>query len=398
MSDIKLTQFVQRHLNDDPLQLVLKQSGKNPDINIKYAATQISALQRMKNKVPNWYRPDLRFSSLLAVEQCSSQATAMFKAQFVDQKTVLDLSGGLGVDAAFMAAQAKELVYVEPNAALFEHAKKNFMTLGLKNITCINATATEALKQLSANFDTIYLDPDRRDGAGKKVFDFSDCSPDLIAIKDQLMTRCKQLLVKASPMLDINRGLKQLETVQNCYVIGWQDECKELIFDIGHNVLHNLKDTPIHAVTVSELGEARMIYTCTIGEEEETEIAYHLPQIFIYDPPPEILKAGILKNLARYFGLNKIHPNTHLFTSDQYISGVPGRTFVLKAVCHARVDDLKEYLPKAKANLRARNFPENTEALRKQLRIKDGGDIYLFAVTLADESLRVLVCNRLIGE
>ena len=397
MDQAALTQYIEKHLHIDPNQLLLSKSLQQDGVDVKIAALQIACLQRIKTKVPQWYRPDIRFAHLVSVEQCSSEPTAIYKASFVKGKRVLDLSGGLGIDSAFMARDAKSLVYVEPNAALVTQAIKNFSILGLQNITCVKSTAEDFLATYSGTFDLIYLDPDRRNPTGKRVAGFADCSPDIIPLLETLLDRAEHVLIKASPMLDISLACKQLQQVEQIHVVGWQDECKELLFMLGKKC-KSVADIPIIAVALDSAGMVISMLESSQSAEANAKVEYALPETYLYDPPAIILKSGAVALLAKKYHLKKLHANTHMFTSKIFVQDVPGRSFVLEAVISAQISELKRYLPEGKANLRARNFPQTTEVLQRKLKVKDGGDVFLFAVTLADESRKILVCKRTDGQ
>jgi hypothetical protein len=389
MTDPAFTDFVERHLQADPASLVLQFAGKKTEIDIKAAATQIAALQKIRHKVPDWYRVDARFPTALAAEQCSSQATALYKSRFARGKTVLDLSGGLGIDTFYFAKVAKSVLYVEPQAALAQSAEGNFQLLGAQNITCITSTAEAFLATNTTHFDLIYLDPDRRAASGKRVFGFTDCSPDVLSLLDTLLERCNALLIKASPMLDVSLACKQLAGVRSVEIIGYQDECKELLFYITRD---GAAKPEVSAVELDDHGKETM----RITKSETGSTPFTNPQAYVYDPPASLLKSGCFQEFAAQYGLSKLHADTHLFTSETAVANVPGRTFALVAVCAAQADTLTEYLPKArKANLRSVNFPVQTDVLKSRLKLKDGGDVYLFAVTLLNNQLAILICKRL---
>jgi 16S rRNA G966 N2-methylase RsmD len=389
MASDPFTQFVQLYLKADVADLVLKFAGKKTDIDVKEAAIQIAALQKIQQKVPEWYRLDIRFPSVLATEQCSSQATAVYKSRFAQNKTVLDLSGGLGIDTYYFTKMAKSVTYVEPQRVLVQYAERNFKTLAATNITCVESTAEVFLATNTTHFDLIYLDPDRRTASGKRVFGFHDSSPDVITLLESLLKQGSAVLIKASPMLDISLACKQLQRVAYVEVIGYQDECKELLFYI--EAQENTTTPTLAAIEIDHAGAETM----RVEKTENTAISFAQPLAFVYDPPASLLKSGCFHEFAAQYGLKKLHPDTHLFTSETLVANVPGRTFALSKTCSVQADEVGAYLPKArKANLRAVNFPDDTETIKRRLKIKDGGDVYLFAVTLIDGSLAVLVCHK----
>jgi hypothetical protein len=381
--------FITAHLQDNPSKLLLKYAKAQTGFDVKDAVLRIAAIQKLTEKAPSWALASLRFSNLQSVEQCSSEATALYKARQLGEAKVLDLSGGLGLDSWAMAKLGAQVTYVEQEPDLANMAKYNFEQLGVGGqIQVCNTTAEQYLRNCKEQFDCIYLDPDRRKG-GRRFIDLSDCSPDITVLLPQLFEHTDLVLLKASPMLDLSAVCLQLQGVERIDVIGWQGECKELLFRLkkGHLV------TPIiQAVEIDTDGTTK---TALVRTHNDLEPELSEPLAYLYDPPASVLKAGCFSDYARRFSLKKLHPSTHLFTSELPVEGVPGRRFGVEAVINARREEVHRYLPKAQVNLRCVNFPQTTEVLKKQLGLKDGGDQYVFAVTLADETKKLILCKKI---
>ncbi len=384
-----LQDFVRTHISAEPAQLLLKYGKSKTTFDLKDAVLRIAALQKLRTKAPSWYLEQLRFPHLLAVEQASSEATARYKSRIIGSGRVLDLSGGLGIDSWAFAQGGATVTYVEKQTMMAGCARSNFMALGVQHrIEVLAQTAEEYLAELpNKRFDWIYVDPDRRQGS-KRVVDFSACSPDVAALLPQLFTLANRVLIKASPMLDIQSGIQQLGQVERVEVVGWQGECKEVLFVCNKD--YSYSKPKVRAVELDADGEQ----ICAIEQAPDTPLRLSEPLTYLYDPPASVLKAACFAEFGHVFGLFKLHASTHLYTSADLVEVPVGRVLQVVAVCNARREDVLQYLPKAQANLRSVNFPQTTEVLKKQLGLKDGGDHTVFAVTLADHSRKLLICTN----
>lgn len=392
MPNQAIQNFIWTHRLDDPKQIAL--SGKKfPDIPIAYVAGQIDFLQKIRKKVPSWYQAGLEFPASISVEQASSEATARFKASIAEGESMADLTGGLGVDSFFFSRKLSSVTYVEPNSDLLHVTEHNFQTLGADNVRFVQATAEDFLQNTEEKFDLIYLDPSRRHGQKGKVFQLQDCSPNILDIKQLALERAPRILLKTAPLLDISLAARQLGSVQEIWVVASGDECRE--------VLYMLERTPVafenirmHAVNLLRDGEIQD-FECSPGEEQQAVADYSLPLQFLYEPNPAVLKAGAFRSFATRYGLKKLHPHTHLYTSEQLVPDVPGRSFAVVNVCKYEKKAVQALIPEGKGNVSTRNFPENAEAVRKKLGLTDGGDFYLFAVTDATDKKVVIICRKI---
>lgn len=398
MIDSKLKQFIIDHEQDNVHKLAL-QASRYKDVDIQFAIQQIKGRQISKIKIPLWYANlNVVYSKHLSMEQCSSEHTARFKATLCDGQSIVDLTGGFGVDIAFFSERFSRAYYVEQQKELTEIVETNFKTLGL-NIEVRNTSSESYLESLEEIVDLIYIDPARRDDIGRKTVSIEDCTPNIIELQAQLEQKSKKTMIKLSPMLDISLALKSLKNISDVYIISLQNECKELLF-IKDNLetIDNTDNTvKLHCVNIYNGDKEPDILTYTRELEEQSELNYtsELKQ-YLYEPNSSILKAGAYKVLAKTYSVLKMHPNSHLYTSDTFIESFPGRIFKIDAISSPDKKSLKKnYGEIKKANIATRNFPMSPQELGKKLNIKDGGDVYLFGTTMADEKKTLIICHKL---
>lgn len=383
---------MQQHLHEDVSALALR-LGRFQHLNASLVLRQVAGYQVLVRKVPTWYEiADLIFPDSLPLEQCSSEATARYKASLLppDIQRIADLTGGFGVDFAFMATGKSKAVYMERREDLVAVAQHNFNALGLHQAEVFHGDSPSLLHE---TFDLLFLDPARRDAKGGKVVALSDCEPDLTVLKSKLFEYAPLLLVKLSPMLDISLALKQLPETTEVHVVSVDNECKELLFFLS---AESVTDEPrIYCVNLRNNAAAQYV---EFTKSQEQVAVCHLaetPQKYLYEPNASILKAGAFSILTQTYNLYKLHPNSHLYTSETLIKDFPGRAFVVEAVFPVHASALKTHLADLnKANISTRNFPETVAQLRKKTKLKDGGDTYLFATTLKDERKVFIRCVK----
>ena len=383
--------FIEENARADVRSLAL-QAKKYPQVDMAMAVVQIAGRQIAEAKVPSWYRTEgLLYPKHLSMEQCSSEATAMYKAGLVEGDTFADLTGGFGIDCSFLSRKFKQADYVERQAELCELARHNFPLLGL-NIGVHNEDGGEYLKRMQP-VDVLFLDPARRDGHGGKTVAISDCEPDVSALEDLLVEKAKTVMVKLSPMLDLSLALKALKYVREVHIVSVNNECKELLL-----MLEKAKDSAeivIHCEQIMGTGEHQH-YAFT-QEQERTSDCPLATEVgaYLYEPNASILKAGAYRSLTQAYPVKKLHASSHLYTSPYYIEDFPGRRFLVEAVNGFGKKELKALLQGLeKANLTIRNFPSSVADLRKRLKLKEGGECYLFATTLSDESKVLIKCRK----
>ena len=383
--------FIEENARADVRSLAL-QAKKYPQVDMAMAVVQIAGRQIAEAKVPSWYRTEgLFYPKHLSMEQCSSEATAIYKAGLVEGDTFADLTGGFGIDCSFLSRKFKQADYVERQAELCELAKHNFPLLGL-NIGVHNEDGVEYLEQMHP-VDVLFLDPARRDGHGGKTVAISDCEPDVSALEDLLVEKAKQVMVKLSPMLDLSLALKDLKHVCEVHIVSTDNECKELLLVLQKMPISS--EISIHCVNIIRTGEYQ-IYTFNQEQERASDCPLaHEVEAYLYEPNASILKAGAYRSLTQTYPVKKLHTSSHLYISSHFIEDFPGRKFQVEAVSGFGKKELKSFLQgMEKANLTIRNFPSSVAELRKRLKLKEGGEDYLFATTLADESKVLIKCKK----
>lgn len=384
----ELTQaFIRDHAHDDVRQLAL-QAARYPQVDIRVAATQIEGRRLASAKLPTWAAvDDIVYPVRLSMEQCSSEVTAQYKASLVSGTRLADLTGGFGIDCSYMSGSFEDTTYIERNEELCRIAAHNFRLLG-KPIRVVHADSEEALLQLPYQ-DWIFIDPARRNKAGGKVVALSDCEPDVCRLESTLLQKATKVMVKCSPMLDISQAVRELHTVEEVHVVSVNNECKELLLILGNN-----HGEEILIRTVNFHGGQGQTFSYTTAAEHDALCSYTSSiGRYLYEPNSSLMKAGCYKLPACRFGLSKLHPNTHLYTGDILVSDFPGRVFEVNRLVGFSKRELRA-LGGKQANLAVRNFPEHVNILQKRLKISDGGDTYLFATTLSDESKVLIECTK----
>ncbi|GHT55117.1 hypothetical protein FACS189446_6010 [Bacteroidia bacterium] len=375
--------FIKEHRHDDVRKLALQfHSPADSEVDIAFALTQIESRRLAATKIPSWEQLDeLIFPPRLAIEQCSSEDTARYKAGLLSGNTFTDLTGGFGVDFAFIAPNFKKAFYIERQKNLCEIAQHNWKVLGLNSSSVENTDCVEYLEKMSP-VDAIFIDPARRSAAGKKTVAIENAEPNLLEIQDLLLKKAGTVLIKLSPMLDITQSLNKLENVAEVHVVGLDNECKELLFLLKRQPT---REPQIYCVNLKTKGEAEKI-SFRYSEEKSCSIEYTSEMgEYLYEPNVTILKAGLFKSLTQRYPVRKLHPDSHLYTSQEWVRDFPGRVFKVAGVSSFNKKELNAFLKGiSKANLAVRNFPGGVDALKKKLRIADGGEVFLFATRLMD--------------
>lgn len=384
----EVQQFIQDNLNTDLTRLVLSKSPF-PNVNTKELAEQIFAKKTAEKKLPVLaHTPGTYFPPKLALEQSSSEQTATYKSQLIKGNTLIDLTGGMGIDTYAFAHKAEKVIHVERQAELSAIAQHNAKVLGLTNIDFKVAEAEALLNNNSDHWDTVYLDPSRR-VSGQKVFKLSDCEPNIVALQDSLLERSAQIMVKTAPLLDIKSGLSELNHVSEIHVVSVNNEMKELIWLMDKEVAGS--EPSISCVSISNT--AQKSFTFKLSEEKNYQIdQYATVQNYLYEPDAAWLKAGCFKLISKHYQVGKLHAHTHLYTSVSLVSDFPGRKFKVN-----RLLSYKEFCklgaPK-QANISSRNFPLKPAEIQAKHTIKDGGDLYVFFCTNSQDELIVIETQR----
>ncbi|QHL88695.1 hypothetical protein GU926_15170 [Nibribacter ruber] len=370
--------FILQHLLEDPVQLIL-QAKRFPGLPVQELVAQIKARQKAIHKLPTWAQhPEVVFPVMLSLEQSSSEVTAAYKANLVTGQTLTDLTGGFGVDSFYFAKQFAQVTHVEQNQELQQIARHNFQLLGAGNITSLHATAEEYLASLTNLLDVLYLDPARRGQSQERVHLLQDCEPDILNLLPLLLQKAKTVLLKTAPMLDIDLALQELPGVQKIWVVAVQNEVKEVLYLI---TAASNAEPQITAINLKP-GLAAVEVTFTKQQEEKATAVYaEAPLRYLYEPNPALLKAGAFKWLSQEYKVQKLHRNSHLYTSVELVADFPGRVFEIVAQPKANAKDLHKLLPHRKANITVRNYPLTVAQLREKIKLKEGGSDYLFATT-----------------
>lgn len=372
--------FIGEHLHDDVQQLALQRNRfpQLSDADFRFLLQQIEGRQRTKDKLPSFaLTPDWWYPVRLSCEQCSSEATARYKAEiikpFIGQAdaTLIDLTAGYGVDTFFMSEHTQRAHYVERNAELCAIAQHNF-ALSRPHIQVHNTIAEEFLSSLPISNSPypisntlIYLDPARRSQSGGKVFRIEDCEPNVIEILPILRKYASAILIKFSPMLDISAAMQSLGSEWDIHVVALHNEVKEVLFITGNST--------IHAVNISHNQTTR--FTLTQAEEKATQnhIANTIGK-YLYEPNAAIIKAGAFRLVGERYGIAKLDTNTHLYTSDTLLPDFQGRVWKVIDTHLAKPSTLD---PKLKYSIISRNYPLSPEQMRKKYKLQDGNDYYL---------------------
>lgn len=378
--------FIKQHKTADSKKVAL-QAHRKFDFPVGFLVDQISGWQKAKKKLTYLTENEsVLFPPDINMQQCSSEQTARYKASLVDYDSVLDLTGGFGVDTYFFAKQAHKVVHVERDEWLSGLVKHNIATLGINNINFFNGVAEEFLEETKDSFDLIYIDPARRDEQGGKVFKFADSEPNVVDLKTQLFSISNQVLVKASPMIDLTQGIRELENVSKVWVISHKSECKEVLFLVE-------KDFEDEAeITAVEIGSEKTIEVKQVGA---APFSFSEPLKYLYDPITSIHKAGNYHLFLNQYNhsLYKLAPNTHLFTSAELIIDFPGRVFEIEVIVRYNKKEVKKHLVEQKANVFTRNFCDSPDQLKKKLGLKDGGAQFVIGVSDCNGGQVILVCR-----
>lgn len=453
--------FIRQHQDEDVRQLAFLGS-KNSDVDMPFALDQIRGRQMARTKLPRWAGLDgIIYPPHISMEQCSSEVTAMYKAELAarllnseicefptdgtagpkfaknddilgkqENVSFLDMTGGLGVDFSYIAAQlGVKSMYVERQAHLCEAAKENFERLGLKNAIVKNGDGVEILHSLEKPLRLIFIDPARRDDAGNKVVSLQDCTPDVTLLQDEMLEKSDFVIIKLSPMLDWHRAVSELKCVREVHIVSTGNECKELLLvlsssfgkktkssaeadedkasetddETSHLKIYCINDNQVMSYDETDksvVSIASGIECGIVGLEKCSSEENDLPQdnckpLYLYEPNASLMKAGCFGVISSRYGVKMLAKNSHLFVSEDPVADFPGRSFRIKAVSSFNKKDLKRQLSGiTKANIATRNFPLSVTELRKRLKLKDGGDTYIFATTLSDESHVLFICEK----
>lgn len=384
----EVQKFLRDHIHASPSAIALAKSPF-PEISSSELADQLDGMKRAQKKLPRWFNTsNIYYPGLLALEQSSSSLTGRYKSELIRRgSSIIDITGGFGVDDYYFAQRAQLVVHCERNTSLSRIAEHNAKQLAIGNIQFFPGDGLAYLQSTNETFDFIYLDPSRR-VKQQKVFKLSDCEPDVIENLSFLQHKGRTIILKAAPLLDIQGAIQDLKEVKEVHVVSVRNECKELLF-----VLDSSKDNPtrFYCVALNEQHTAMLQFDAQ--QEKESHPIFENPKQYLYEPDAALLKAGCFKYTAIYFNLSKLHQHTHLYTSTNFETSFIGRCFEVLAV--ETYGEFKKNKKSLQGNVSTRNFPLKPEDLRKRHKIKDGGDLYLFFCTGLYEQLLVISAKKL---
>ena len=444
-------EFIQEYREKDTRQLALK-SARFPDVDMPYALDQIKGWQTARRKLPTWAACDgIVYPPHLSMEQCSSEPTAQYKLNLAmewscriesselrveSSSSMTDLTGGFGVDFSFTSCAFASATYVERNAQLCHMVEHNLPLLGIDNAKVVCADAVDYLSTLDMQ-TMIFLDPARRDQHGAKTVMLADCTPDVVQLLPQLLKKSRFTMLKLSPMLDWHKAVEDLQgTVREVHIVSVGGECKELLLVLSEEIESELKvfcadleagggsggsslsggssssscsslssepsfprtpsspSAPSHPSTPS-LSASLFVYTPGSSRPAPNSKLKTQNSKFLHEPNASIMKAGCFDELAAAYGVSPVSRNSHLFLSAEPVDGFPGRSFSIERVTTLNKRELRQALAGIeKANIATRNFPLSVAELRKRLKLKDGGDVYIFATTTAEDEHLLLISHK----
>ena len=393
----QIQHYLIEHEREDEKLLVLKQKEIH-GIPSSIIATQLSGRRKAKSKLSTWYKTHgIIYPPTINLEQCSSEATAIFKAHIVhsylsSKRVAADITGGFGVDTFFLSSLFLSVHYAEPNNELFEITKHNHHQLKASNIIHHCLTAEHFMKETNIDFDLVYIDPSRRGEKSQKVYKLADCFPDITTLQSALFNKSSFILLKASPLLDIQQGLREIKQVKKVFVVSVSNECKEVLFLAEKNY----EGEPIvEAIDLFENGLVRSSFCFAMADEKKAHAALGEPNSYLYEPNASILKSGAFKVIAERFGLTKLDVNTHLYTASLIVPNFPGKVFLV-ACLNPDAKRLKELLPDDKANVVSRNYPLTPDEIKKKLHLHDGGAKFLIGFSSLKKK-HLALCSRVTG-
>ena len=443
--------FIRQYQDDDVRQLAFLGS-KYPEVDMPFALDQIRGRKMARVKLPRWASLEgIIYPPHISMEQCSSESTALYKAELAarllglpasssgtemkaeNEIEFVDLTGGFGVDFSYIAARlGVKSMYVERQAHLCEAAKENFGRLGLKNAIVKNGDGIEVLhsfhpkkKDAASDDDSlgitydqprsllktnlglkiIFIDPARRDDAGNKVVSLKDCTPDVTVLQEEMLSKADYVIIKLSPMLDWHRAISELSHVREVHIISVNNECKELLLVLSARNMGEMEASSADG-EVKHAGNLRIYcindaqsFVCDELDMESSQVKIAPStleeMLYLYEPNASLMKAGCFGVLSRRYDARMLSKNSHLFVSREPIAAFPGRSFRIIAVSSFNKKELKRHLSGiTKANIATRNFPLSVAELRKRLKLKDGGETYIFATTLSDESHVLMITEK----
>ncbi|WP_396153158.1 class I SAM-dependent methyltransferase [Flavobacterium sp.] len=383
----EIQEFINSSLQANISKLAL---SKNPfpEVDWKEIINQIVSKNKSQHKLPTWFNTDnIYYPASISIEQTSSETTAKYKSELISGTSLIDLTGGFGVDDYYFSKQFEHVIHCEKNAVLSEMVQHNYGVLNVNNITCLAQNSTEVIEQSENAFDWIYIDPSRRSDVKGKVFLLKDCLPNVPENLSLYFSKSQSILIKTAPILDITAGCMELENIKSIHIVAIENEVKEILW-----LLEKGYDAEIEVNAVNIQKEKTDCTTFILGEH--TPARFSLTQEFLYEPNAPLLKSGGVDYLCDALHITKLHPHSHLFTHSELVD-FPGRRFSINEVIPFKKENLKKQLEGKKMNITTRNFPLTVEEIRKKYKIADGGTIYAFFTTNINNEKIVLICTKI---
>ena len=384
----KVQEFIQDQLGVSIAKLAL-QKNPFPEIDWLTILNQIEAKTKSREKLPTWFSTKaIIYPSKLSIEQTSSERTAEYKSSLIAGNSLIDLTGGFGVDDYYFAKKINKITHCEINTDLSEIVGHNFKQLGVTNIECIAGDSLTTLQSTTEKWDWMYIDPSRRNDTKGKVFMLKDCLPNVPENLDFYFEKSDAILIKTAPLLDIAAGLSELQNVKTIHIVAIENEVKELLWELHKNYLG-----AIGIKTVNLTKDATNSFDFILNQES-TEANYSLPKRYLFEPNSAIMKSGGFNEISEQYRLDKLHKHSHLYTSNEIID-FPGRVFEIQHAIPYSKKEIKIHLENSKQNITTRNFPETVELIRKKWKIKEGGNSYCFFTTDMNNDKIVLICTKI---
>ena len=378
--------FINIHLKTDVTKLILKGSPFE-NISIQDIAEQIEAKKKCEKKLPTWFHTkNIYYPNKLNIEQTSSEITANYKSKLVEGNSLIDITGGLGIDTYYFSKQVKNVNHCELNNDLQLLVAHNIKALKVENIKTFAGNGLDYLKNKTKTYDWIYIDPSRRSDTKDRVFLLKDCLPNVPENLTLLFEKSNSILLKVSPILDISSAIQELKFVKEIHIVAVKNEVKELLFILKKGFIGNIKIETINFKTTINQ-HFNFIF------QSEAVSTYAEPKKYLFEPNAAILKAGAFNQVSEHLNIDKLHQHSHLYTSNNLIQ-FPGRRFKINHCIPYDKKIIKKLIPSKKANITTRNFPETVNQIRKKTSLKEGGNHYLFFTTNINNNHIVLICEK----
>ncbi len=409
----KTWEFVRQHANDDVRKLAL-QGTKDAEVDLQTALQQIAGRQTARKRLPSWAEVEgVIYPPHLNMEQCSSEQTARYKVKIAGEaESMVDLTGGFGVDFYWISQGFRQRTYVEQNEQLCAIAQENFRRLGRSCCVCCCDTATYLTEM--PHVSLAFLDPARRNEHGGRTYSIEDCTPNILELLPLLVQKADRILFKLSPMLDWRKAVSDLENaspngvfkVAEVHIVSVDNECKELLLLLDKEQTDGLRVVCVNGASSFTFLPSVGMFSSQAGNnlfpvwEYLTDSDLADSPLNLYEPNASIMKAGCFAELEAQYPVQQISVNSHLFLSSDEINDFPGRKFKILSISSMNKQEIKKkfsesLVPMESANIAVRNFPMSAEQLRKKLKLKDGGDTYIFATTLASGEHKLFFCRKI---